>query len=270
VTVKTFIHSSGGIDWYCEQRGQGPHLALVPSGEGDCANFETVAAALADAFTVLTFDMPGFSRTSATTDPADIAMSKLDGQIADLVRSLGIDQASFYGCSSGGVAVLNLALNHAALVTNAIVHEAALIDPTDKTPPPPALLRMMTLDDDGVVAFWQTYFATAFNEDAEAWNALGADYHRRLEKNYITWARNYPRPDPSRVFDPAALRGRPLAWTVGGLTPTARTIGNVKLALAAGIAIGVLPCLHFPQVSIPQKLADHIREACQGAAKASA
>ena len=37
---------------------------LVPSGEGDCGNFATVADALADEFTVLTFDIPGFSRSS--------------------------------------------------------------------------------------------------------------------------------------------------------------------------------------------------------------
>jgi len=33
-------------------------MVLVPSGEGDCSNFERVAAALADQFTVLTFDTP--------------------------------------------------------------------------------------------------------------------------------------------------------------------------------------------------------------------
>jgi hypothetical protein len=40
-----FVHKSGGINWYCEQRGKGPHVVLVPSGEGDCAAFEVVAAA---------------------------------------------------------------------------------------------------------------------------------------------------------------------------------------------------------------------------------
>src|SRR5215831_2010660 len=49
------------IDWYYELRGRGPTIVLISSGEGDCGSFEEVAASLSEAFTVLTFDMPGFS-----------------------------------------------------------------------------------------------------------------------------------------------------------------------------------------------------------------
>jgi hypothetical protein len=33
---------------------------------------------------------------------------------------------------------------------------------------------------------------------------------------------------------------------------------NVQLTTSLGISIGLLPCKHFPQVSIPNLLADHI------------
>jgi hypothetical protein len=33
---------------------------------------------------------------------------------------------------------------------------------------------------------------------------------------------------------------------------------NVQLAASLGIPLGLLPCKHFPQVSIPDFLADHI------------
>ena len=62
------------ISWYYELRGRGPTVVLIPSGEGDCGSFEKVAVMLAREFTVLTFDMPGFSaferfrQTSRTTD----------------------------------------------------------------------------------------------------------------------------------------------------------------------------------------------------------
>ena len=62
-SVRRFEHKTDGIVWYCEQRGEGPPVVLVPSGEGDCASFEQVAVQLAKDFTVLTFDMPGFSRS---------------------------------------------------------------------------------------------------------------------------------------------------------------------------------------------------------------
>jgi pimeloyl-ACP methyl ester carboxylesterase len=94
-TVRRFEHNAGGIDWYCEQRGEGPPVVLVPSGEGDCASFEKVAAQLANDFTVLTFDMPGFSR-SHVRSPDDVSVPKLADQIADLVESLSLCPATFY------------------------------------------------------------------------------------------------------------------------------------------------------------------------------
>ena len=70
-SVRRFEHHTDGIDWYCEQRGDGPPVVLVPSGGGDCASFDQAAAQLANQFSVLTFDMPGFSR-SHVRSPEDI------------------------------------------------------------------------------------------------------------------------------------------------------------------------------------------------------
>ena len=65
---------------------------LIPSGEGDCGSFAKTAELLARQFTVLTFDTPGFSRTSPPPDPADISVAALGPQVAGLVRSLGIER----------------------------------------------------------------------------------------------------------------------------------------------------------------------------------
>ena len=46
--------------------------------------------------------MPGFSRTSVPADPADFAGAKIGEQVAALVRSLDVANATFYGCSAGG------------------------------------------------------------------------------------------------------------------------------------------------------------------------
>jgi pimeloyl-ACP methyl ester carboxylesterase len=101
VDVQKFDHHAGGVDWYCEQRGHGQPIVLVPSGEGDCASFDQVATQLADDFTVLTFDTPGFSRSRVRTAD-DISVLKLAEQIASLVESLVTCPATFYGCSSAG------------------------------------------------------------------------------------------------------------------------------------------------------------------------
>ena len=68
------------------------HIGAV--WEGDCASFEQVAQELANSFTVLTFDMPGFSR-SHVGSPEDISVSKLADQIAGLVQSLETHPATF-------------------------------------------------------------------------------------------------------------------------------------------------------------------------------
>src|SRR5580700_9446825 len=102
--TKIFKHKASDIEWYCELRGSGPTVVLIPSGEGDCGNFATVADALADEFTVLTFDMPGFSRSSSPPDFDKVTAQMLGDQISSLVKSLGLAPGTFYGCSSGGQA----------------------------------------------------------------------------------------------------------------------------------------------------------------------
>jgi hypothetical protein len=52
---------------------------------------------------------------------------------------------------------------------------------------------------------------------------------------------------------------RPQDWTIGGFTPAMTFVSNLQRAASVGIPLGLLPCKHFPQVSIPDLLADHIR-----------
>lgn len=252
--MRTFTQHAGGIDWYCEVRGSGPHVVLIPSGEGDCGSFAETADRLADRFTVLTFDTPGFSRTST---PETINIPSLAPQIAGLVRALDFGPATFYGCSSGGMAVLDLLADHADLVRNGIIHEAAIVD--ESWPEQFANLEALNaLDDDAVVAGVNQVLGTQMIENPEAWQALGPEFHERVAPNYLTWVRNYFGPELRAPRDPARFMTRPVAWTVGMLTPMAVTYGSLKTCEKAGITWTLLPCIHFPQVTIPDALADHI------------
>ena len=244
------------ITWYFELRGRGPTVVLIPSGEGDCGSFEKVATALAGDFTVLTFDMPGFSRSSDPPNFANYSMVQAGGEVAALVRSLGLGPATFYGCSSGGQVALSLAADHASLVRNAIVHEVPL--------PPGTRSDLAKLSDAAIVRTCKDLFRNDLNENAAAWEALGEAFHKRLERNYVTWVRRYVGGNRIlRSFTVEELRRRPVTWTIGGLTPAARFFSNVVAAQAAGIEIGLLMCRHFPQVSIAETLADHIRKAAR-------
>lgn len=102
------VRTDGEISWYCERRGNGPHLILVPSGEGDCFPFAKTASSLASSFTVTTFDMPGMSRATAPRHCyQDVTASLLADQIVRLMDKLLINTATFFGSSSGGAAVLD-------------------------------------------------------------------------------------------------------------------------------------------------------------------
>jgi pimeloyl-ACP methyl ester carboxylesterase len=258
--IQSFTHRAGGIDWYCQQQGDGPAVVLVPSGEGDCTPFDPVAARLADQFSVLTFDMPGFSRTSAPADPHDLTPVKAADQVAALVRSLGINKATFYGCSSGGIVVLGLIAVHPDVVTNGIVHEVAINADYRSGKSESLLPSLCALTDDEIVGQCKMMFRELMNDDPVAWDALGQEYHARLKRNYVTWVRryvNYSGPGPG--YEPADFTNRPLDWTIGGFTPAMTFFSNVQLAASLGIPLGLLPCKHFPQVSIPDLPADHIR-----------
>ncbi|MGH3678658.1 MAG: alpha/beta fold hydrolase [Mycobacterium sp.] len=252
MTVRQFEHHTDGIDWYCEQRGDGPPIVLVPSGEGDCSSFEKVAAALADQFTVLTFDMPGFSR-STVRSPDFVSAPLLADQIAELVRSLGCHPATFYGCSSGGMAVLDLVVRHGALVQKAIVHEVADTRATT------LLGDLASQDDPTIVETCRYLFAYVMNDDAAAWEALGDEFHARLATNYVTWVRRYVAPGVLVEHSSADLAGKPITWTIGGLSPAGSFLDNVVLATQAGLCVDALMCKHFPQVSAPDMLAQHVR-----------
>lgn len=255
-TVRT-SEPAGSIDWHVEQGGSGPDVVLIPSGEGDCGSFAAVAEALAHDHRVTTFDTPGFSRTT-TTGQVEVSMVALAGQIADLVRALGIERATFYGCSSAGLAVLDLVATGGTLVQSAVVHEAALPDSRDEEA---GMGRLAGLDDAGITAACTKLFRNMMNEDPEAWDALGEDYHRRLSVNYPVWIRQYVAGRKHAPLEPSALEGKPITWTIGGLMEARLFFSNVRLARAAGLDLDLLPCKHFPQVSIPERLADHIRNA---------
>lgn len=246
--TRTFRHNASEIDWYCELRGDGPSVALIPSGEGDCASFQTVAEVLSDEFAVLTFDMPGFSRSGSPPEFGKVTATMLADQIAALVSSLNLAPAAFYGCSSAGLAALSLVAQHPEIVRNAIVHEAALVGDS-VLPDFTALFALNDLDDAAIVTSCKDLFRNQANSDARAWDAIGQEYHRRLEKNYLTWVRHYLWPGlADHTYTAEELAYRPISWSVGGLWDTWIVTANVEVGRRANLKVESLPCKHFPQV----------------------
>lgn len=132
-------------------------------------------------------------------------------------------------------------------------------------PPDDPVLRLLSMTDKEVVLACKDLFRNVLNENPAAWDALGEAYHKRLERNYVTWVRRYlngpPPPPLAQPLTIEQLRGRPITWTVGALSVTAGNFGNIQAAWSAGIPIKLLNSRHFPQVSVPEALAAHIANA---------
>jgi acetyltransferase/esterase len=113
-----------GATLHVETRGNGPLLVLVVGGNGDCAVFEGLAAALADRFTVLTWNRRGFVGSPLDGPVGDKLSADVDDAAA-LIEAAG-GPAHVLGSSSGAIVTLHLLARRPDLVTTLVAHEPPL------------------------------------------------------------------------------------------------------------------------------------------------
>lgn len=256
--TRSTLKDKNGINWYYEQEGSGPHVVLIPDGWGECQMMDKPMSLIAaQGFTVTTFDMPGFSRSSDAPPETyqDVTAQKLASYVISILDELHIDYATFWGCSSGGATVLALAADYPERMRNGLPHEV----PTAANPKE-NLNALAKMEDEAIVKIMEgEMLKHIFGADLAAWHALGEEAHVRLRKAYPRWARGYPLTlPPSAPTGEEDLKKRPLDWTVGADTATQSFIDNIITAAKAGIPIGTIPGMHFPYVSHPEALAKHI------------
>jgi len=255
------VETDDGISWHVEQSGSGPHLIFIPSGEGDCYSFSNVIGLLSDTFSITAFDLPGFSRSTAPLSAMENLTPPINAkQIIKLLDKLLIPSATLFGPSLGGCIGRALLVHYPERVERLIIHEVPLFP---LRPELDGINQLVTALDPQIVAVCQYIFGEVMNEDKAAWEALGTEYHARLEKNYVTWIKKYVAHVPYLYWQKSEVMSKPVYWTVGSKSEMGAWFDNVVLATELGIKIDLLPCRHFPQVSIPEKLAEHIR-ACVG------
>ena len=155
------------MTWHVEQSGSGvaPHIICIPSSEGDCHSFHKLAPLLSSAFTVTTFDMPGFSRSVPAPHAFDNLFSYvIANQVIGLMDKLSILTATIYGSSSGGNVALAMLQEHEKRLERIIVHEIpmhVLASLRDWAAWPAS-------DDPKIVALCQGVFLNGMNEDKDA------------------------------------------------------------------------------------------------------
>lgn len=235
------VNTEDGISWYVEQYGSTsstPHILLIPSGEGDCTVYSKTATALSPQFTVTTFDLPCLSRTIAPFSAIaaeTLTPYKIADQIILLMDKLQIPTASIFGSSSGGNIGVAMISKYSERVEKLLIHEV----PFQVMDGIQAWVSAPESEDANTVKICQHVFAHEMNEDLAAWEALGEEYHKRLERNFPVWYRNYTPVVEKLVWDREDLRGKRerIFWSVGGLMPMSWFFMNVVFAVSVGIEI---------------------------------
>ncbi|RSN53376.1 alpha/beta fold hydrolase [Actinomadura sp. WAC 06369] len=115
-----------GARLHYEVRGAGPLLLMIPGGPADAGALTAVAAALADRYTVVTYDQRGLSRSTLTGPPADTGVAVFADDAHRLLAALGGGPAHVLGNSGGALTALALAARHPGQVRSLIVHEPPL------------------------------------------------------------------------------------------------------------------------------------------------
>ena len=104
-----------------EVQGDGEPLVLVHAGIADSRMWDEQAPVFAREYRVIRYDMRGFGRSA----PAEGAYAHNE-DLRGLLDFLGVERASFVGCSMGGATVIEFALENPQMVEALVLVGSAL------------------------------------------------------------------------------------------------------------------------------------------------
>ncbi|WP_255149994.1 alpha/beta fold hydrolase [Halorarius halobius] len=113
------VHTNG-VETYYERRGEGPVVVFVHGAIMDTRMWAPQVAELADAYTVVTYDVRGHGRTggsAAATYSAGLYAADLDA----LLDELDVDRAVLCGLSMGGMIAQMYAARHPERVAGLVL-----------------------------------------------------------------------------------------------------------------------------------------------------
>ncbi|MFF8744167.1 alpha/beta fold hydrolase [Streptomyces californicus] len=128
--VRTGRLEAPGATLHYEVRGRGPLLVMMPGGSADAGIYDTLAAGLADRWTVVAFDPRGYSRSTLHGPAGEQLPGAHSEDIARLIELLSPDgaPAAVFGSSSSAIVALDLLSRRPGLVGRVVAHEPPLVE----------------------------------------------------------------------------------------------------------------------------------------------
>jgi pimeloyl-ACP methyl ester carboxylesterase len=116
-----------GASLYYERRGTGPLLLLIGSPM-DSGGFAGLASALADRYTVVTYDPRGIGNSTREDTTTEITPEQQADDVYRLLGALDAGPAYYFGSSGGAVVGLALVAAHPESVRTFVAHEPPLVE----------------------------------------------------------------------------------------------------------------------------------------------
>jgi 3-oxoadipate enol-lactonase len=104
-TMQTMVTAGTDKVWAEDSEGSGPVLVLLHEGVADSRMWDPVWADLTATFRVIRYDVRGYGRSPAATEPHSLL-----GDACTVLDHFGVVSAHMAGCSMGGGTALELAL----------------------------------------------------------------------------------------------------------------------------------------------------------------
>ena len=133
-----------GASLYYETLGEGEPLALMHAGIADGRMWDEQFEAFAEHYRVIRYDRRGFGRSAMVDGP----YSHHD-DLGGLLDHLGIERASFVGCSMGGGAAVDFALRHPERVRALVLVGSAVSGVESDEAPPEEWDELVAADEAG-------------------------------------------------------------------------------------------------------------------------
>jgi 2-hydroxy-6-oxonona-2,4-dienedioate hydrolase len=133
-----------GARIYYEVAGEGGPLVLVHAGIADSRMWEGQFAAFSERYGVIRYDMRGFGKTEMVDGP----FSHHD-DLRGLLDFLGVERAHLVGCSMGGGAVLDFALEYPERVGDLVLVGSAIGGFSPDFGPPKEWDELVAADEAG-------------------------------------------------------------------------------------------------------------------------
>jgi clorobiocin/coumermycin A biosynthesis protein CloN7/CouN7 len=116
-----------GARLYYERRGSGSLLLMIGSPM-DSTGFAPLASALADDYTVVTYDPRGIGNSSREDTSDDVTPTQQADDVHRLLSALGGGPADVFGSSGGAVVGLALVAAHPDQVRTLVAHEPPVVE----------------------------------------------------------------------------------------------------------------------------------------------